>query len=142
MKNKIFHLLLFTFLFQFSTMAQSLQNHQWEDRVIFLFSADLQHSTLQQQIRLFEKNQNGLKDRKLVIYQITPEGIKKDGVTFFEKEFKENIYKKYNPKNNEFTFILIGLDGGEKMRSTKVVSVKELFGKIDRMPMRRAEKKY
>ena len=141
MKNKIFNLLLLTLFFQASLMAQSLENHLWEDRVILLFTPDFQHSDLQKQLRLFENNQDELKERKLVVYQITPDAIKKNGVLFFEKNFKANLLEKYHPKKNAYTFVLVGLDGGEKMRSSKVVSLEKLFGKIDQMPMRKWEMK-
>jgi hypothetical protein len=40
-----------------------------------------------------------------------------------------------------FTFLLIGRDSGEKLRSNEVVSPEKLFGLIDAMPMRRSEVK-
>ena len=122
-------------------MAQLLENHLWEDRVILLFASDLKHPTLQKQLSIFKKNPDGLKDRKLMVYQITTDTIKKDGKYFTEKKITEKIYKEYQPQKNEFTFILIGLDGGEKMRSTKIVMLEKLFGKIDQMPMRKSELK-
>ena len=109
MKNRILNLLVITFLFQFSMMAQSLKSHLWQDRVILLFADDFQHITLQKQLQLFEKNPEGLKERKLVVYQITPNAIRKNGEDFFEKNFEENICKEFNPKNDEFAFVLIGL---------------------------------
>jgi len=139
MKNKILHLFIIIFLFQISVMAQSLEKHLWQDRIILLFAHDFQSSDLQKQLNLFEKELDGLKERKLVVYQITPSGIKKDGNNLFENNLKLQLTKTYQSKNNTFTFILIGLDGGKKMRSTKVVSSKDLFGKIDQMPMRKWE---
>ncbi len=40
---------------------------------------------------------------------------------------------------DEFAVVLIGRDGGEKLRSTSPIPAAELFGKIDEMPMRRRE---
>ena len=40
-----------------------------------------------------------------------------------------------------FTFILVGKDGGEKMRTDTVVSTAQLFAIIDAMPMRKNEMK-
>ncbi len=120
-------------------MAQSLSQHEWENRVILLFAPDFQHQELKQQLAFFQKDQKGLEDRKLIVYQITPDKVKKEGKILAEKGEVENWFKKFKAKEDEFTFILIGLDGGEKMRSMEVVSLKKLFGKIDQMPMRRAE---
>lgn len=139
MKNRIFNLLLLIFLFQSCIMAQDLKTHLWEDRVILLFASDFQQTALIKQLDLFKENPEGLMERKLVVYQITPNAIKKNGVDFFDKKNNKQLFKKYGLKKDEFTFVLIGLDGGEKMRATKIVSLNKLFGKIDRMPMRRSE---
>ena len=45
----------------------------------------------------------------------------------------------YSTGADEFAVVLIGRDGGEKLRSAEPVTVEELFGKIDGMPMRRRE---
>lgn len=42
---------------------------------------------------------------------------------------------------NSFTFLLIGRDGGEKLKSSEVVTPGKLFGLIDAMPMRKQEVK-
>ncbi len=120
-------------------MAQSLSQHEWENRIILLFAPDFQNQTLERQLDFFQKNEEGLADRKLIVYQITPDEVKKEGELLKNKRELENELKKFKVKENEFTFILIGLDGGEKMRSLKVVPLDKLFGKIDRMPMRRSE---
>ena len=77
-------------------MAQSLETHLWENRVILLFTPNFQNSDLQKQIRLLEKNQAGIKERKLVVYQITPDGVKKNRKYFFEKKFYAKLSKEYN----------------------------------------------
>lgn len=49
-------------------------------------------------------------------------------------------WKKWNIDTaNPFTFILVGRDGCEKLRSSEVVSAEKLFGLIDAMPMRKNE---
>ena len=40
-----------------------------------------------------------------------------------------------------FEIVLIGKDGGEKLRQGQVLSSEKLFGLIDAMPMRQAERK-
>lgn len=138
MKKSIIQLIICTFLFQGYIMAQSLDNHQWQNRIVLLFT-DLEETKLQSQLKLFAENQSGLNDRKITVYQITADAAKKNGNDFWEENFKTDILKEYQIKKDEFTFILIGLDGGEKMRSTEVVSLKKLFSKIDKMPMRQIE---
>nr|WP_295922259.1 DUF4174 domain-containing protein [uncultured Dyadobacter sp.] len=55
---------------------------------------------------------------------------------------KSNLaeWKKWNvDTGTPFTFILVGRDGGEKLRSSEVVTAEKLFGLIDAMPMRKNE---
>ena len=120
-------------------MTQSLSQHEWENRVILLFAPDFQNQTLKQQLGFFQKNKKGLADRKLIVYQITREEVKKDGKLLKENSVLSSSFNQFKVNKNEFTFILIGLDGGEKMRSSEVISREKLLSKIDRMPMRQAE---
>ena len=39
----------------------------------------------------------------------------------------------------DFAIVLIGKDGGEKLRRTTLLPIAELFALVDAMPMRRAE---
>ena len=49
------------------------------------------------------------------------------------------LRERYRVDENTFTFILVGKDGSEKMRSDTVVTRDELYAIIDAMPMRRGE---
>ena len=47
--------------------------------------------------------------------------------------------ERYGVTADGFAAVLIGRDGGEKLRSTEPVSAALLFGTIDAMPVRRRE---
>ena len=120
-------------------MAQSLAQHEWENRVVLLFAPDFENKELKEQLAFFQNDKKGLEDRKLIVYQITPTKVKKDGTPLNGKSEIDSWFKKFKVDKKGFTFILMGLDGGEKMRNSDPVSVEKLYSKIDRMPMRRAE---
>lgn len=64
--------------------------------------------------------------------------IKVQRFTSAEKNSSE--WKKWDVDSDKsFTFILVGRDGGEKLRSSEVVTAEKLFGLIDAMPMRKDE---
>lgn len=96
------------------------------------------------QVLLFYTN-SGLEEQKsqmavLNAHQkdIIERDIEVQGVMFTEKNSSE--WKKWNVDSaNAFTFILVGRDGGEKLRSSEVVSAEKLFRLIDAMPMRKDE---
>jgi hypothetical protein len=48
---------------------------------------------------------------------------------------------RYAVPADRFTALLIGKDGGEKLRSAQPISAERLFTTIDAMPMRRSETK-
>ena len=49
------------------------------------------------------------------------------------------LRKRFGVAGDEFAVILVGKDGGEKLRETEPLSTEALFGTIDAMPMRRRE---
>lgn len=122
-------------------MSQSLKSHQWEDRVILIFAESIQNSLYQQQQRLLQANAEELKDRDLVVYRILDQkGIEPGGKTM-KMKWADDLRKRYNRTNKSFFFVLLGKDGGMKLLSDQVVEMRELFGLIDSMPMRKAEMK-
>lgn len=125
----------------------NLESHRWQDRVIVLFSQSDQQGLLQKQQDLLyhgtkeaSLKKEELEERNLKIYQligqevISPEGKK-------TKINQLDTRKAFKLKASEFAFLLIGKDGGVKLRSYDLVSTDELFAIIDAMPMRRSEMK-
>ncbi len=118
--------------------AQDLSSHQWEDRILLIFTESKNNPEFEKQISALQENLKGLKERKLVVYQITPKQVKKGFLANSEWQENENFYSK-KTKNSPFEIQLIGLDGGIKMTGRNFTEPLEIFGKIDSMPMRRAE---
>ena len=120
------------------SFAQVFDKHQWNDRLILLITNDTQSEIYTKQLAEFVEYEPGLKDRKLIIYTITPFGY----TTGFRNQniIKGNeLYNLYKPKNEPFRILLIGLDGGIKMDRHSIITREELFGTIDSMPMRKNE---
>lgn len=51
----------------------------------------------------------------------------------------EEVRSQLSIANDRFSFVLIGKDGGVKLRSDDVVAADDLFALIDSMPMRQRE---
>lgn len=129
-------LLLFMIGIPTLSMAQ-LEQHRWQDRVILLFAHSEQEKDLKKQLQDLEADSAGLKDRDLVIYRIIRNGVVVDKKLNREKSIQ--LQERYNIDSPHFKIILIGKDGGEKVRQYKPITREELFAIIDGMPMRRAE---
>ena len=118
-------------------LSQSLSEYQWENRLIIVFTESDTSEEFQNQIEILDEDQNGLKDRKLKVLHAVPG--KHQTVLPNKSGWQDsNLYEKKESKT-DFEVILIGLDGGVKLRQTKPVETKQLFGLIDSMPMRQAE---
>jgi len=118
-------------------ISQDLSKHQWKDRLLIIMTNEISES-FNQQMRLFRNDNNGLIERKVVVYSVTPKGYKigleKETIMSNPKSLKE-LKKTDSP----FEMILIGLDGGVKKRFKEVTKPIEIFELIDSMPMRRSE---
>lgn len=134
-KNKWF--VIYFLFFTITVIGQNLEQHQWVNRVLLIFSDDKKDERLIKQIEVFSEEKQGLAERKLLIYrfsenQFTPEFNK----VWFSSTLKT---KKYKRKSENFKVVLIGLDGGIKLEQTSLLSTEKLFAVIDGMPMRRRE---
>ncbi|MEM6685296.1 MAG: DUF4174 domain-containing protein [Bacteroidota bacterium] len=121
--------------------AQDLAQHEWKHRILIIKADKSESSMVQKQLKEFNAVSNEMRARKLVVYHITG-----DNYTFLDfKNTQNDVGKVHGDLANvlkdkhDFEVILIGLDGGVKLRQTNILSQQALFDKIDSMPMRRSE---
>jgi len=98
-------------------------------REIILFAYADDDKLLKKQLEILNSDPKGLAERDLKI-----------SVKIWAKD-KGLTHKKFKITKNQYAFILIGKDGGEKYRSFNVVTKQKLYSIIDAMPMRRYEMK-
>ncbi|UJH90469.1 DUF4174 domain-containing protein [Antarcticibacterium sp. 1MA-6-2] len=121
-----------------SANAQELSSHQWENRILLIFTENKNNPDFEKQISALKENRKKLEERKLVVYQITSKQFKKDLEENSEWQKNEQLYIN-KTTDSPFEIQLIGLDGGIKMTERNFTDPQEIFSKIDSMPMRRAE---
>ena len=140
MRSSITLLPILFFIFSMHLHAQDLDQHQWKNRLIVIFCDHPDGVELKKQLNEFHNLKAGLQERKLLIYQISEgkfrQGIKDQGVW---QKTSNDLYTNLKNDNSPFEVLLIGLDGGVKLREKKPVSSQKLFQLIDSMPMRRSE---
>lgn len=118
--------------------AQDLSVHRWEERVLLVYTADSTSDTYNRQINDWLKDREGLKERRLILYSYTPTHYKKGWEeTGWEKQ--ESIPDQLFRTEGNFEVVLLGLDGGVKLRQDRFVTREALFQLIDAMPMRQRE---
>lgn len=118
--------------------AQNLSQHLWKNRVILILSED--NVAFERQILAFKTNEKGMNERSLIVYHLKPEEYQQV-MPKSDVQKSTNLFKKYKQVNTHFEVILIGLDGGIKLRQKDFLSCEKLFATIDSMPMRSSELK-
>ncbi|MEM6629726.1 MAG: DUF4174 domain-containing protein [Bacteroidota bacterium] len=122
-------------------MAQTdLDSYRWENRLILLFypsEQDLDYVEFDQQL---EEEQAELEDRDLVVFRVFEKGKSWVGKEALSIEDIKVLRDRYRISQTEKVLILIGKDGGEKLRQKgSEIALEPIFPLIDGMPMRRME---
>jgi hypothetical protein len=95
------------------------------------FFADLQKQITSQT--------DGVSDRDLVVFKIFDTGQSFMNSTQIDAQAAEGIRRQFDVPLGIFTVILVGKDGGVKLRVNDPVKLADIFGLIDSMPMRQQE---
>lgn len=115
--------------------GQDFSKHKWENRLVVIFTQDNDNSLFQKQLKELIENEEGLLERKILVYNVLPERYK----IGLQKEIKWEKNTNYILRDVPFEISLIGLDGGIKLSQMEILTAEKLFGIIDQMPMRRIE---
>lgn len=120
-----FYLIFLPLLFTLPINAQvEIEQHQWKARVLLFFVPAEEDAEWREQQQIFATDKQGLKERDLVFYKI---------------EAQDELWQKYRVATEQFTAILVGKDGTEKLRQNEPLALARLYATIDAMPMRQRE---
>ena len=114
-----------------------LKDYRWQNRLLLVFTPSGEDASLAEQLRLFEKEQPAFAERDLLLLQV--EGEQPVEVKGRQPLSAASLRQAYKVKEEAFTLVLVGKDGGEKYRSTGPTAAQAIYRIIDAMPMRQAE---
>ena len=127
---------LLVLMLQFNGMsAQELTEFKWKKRILLIIDSNNDLPARNIQVSKFVAQNDEMKERDLDLFVCTgKEVLDKDGL-------KTNIDPAEISYGKFQGIILIGKDGGVKLKKKFIVEPNEVFDLIDQMPMRRAEMK-
>ncbi|MEO0344029.1 MAG: DUF4174 domain-containing protein [Pseudomonadota bacterium] len=102
-----------------------LSEYKWDQRPIIVFADSPNDPNFIEQIELLEREIDALAERDVVI------------LTDTDPEAKSELRRELRPRG--FQIVLVGKDGGVKLRKASPWNVRELSRVIDKMPMRQRE---
>lgn len=138
MRIVAFFIFISAFITSNDSDAQNLKDFRWKNRIILVFGEVSEKDEVDKQIKELKKDSAGLNDRKILLLQVTQHLVTDQ----FGIKYKESLYNEaltIQSNADHFEILLIGLDGGIKLRKNQFVSLSELYKLIDVMPMRQAE---
>lgn len=121
-----------------------MEDLRWKNRIVLVITDSEESLRYDQQIKALEPINSDFTERKLILIDVRKDKFR---IRFDGKKNTENsswimnaaLYKMYALNADDLTIVLLGLDGGIKIRQGEIISRTELFNTIDAMPMRRAE---
>lgn len=116
-----------------------LSHYRWENRLLLIFAPNTQNADYQQQIEQLNKTPEELIDRNLLIFHFLNEGESFGAKQKINAQSRKSVQEKYKINPQAFTLLLIGKDGGVKLRKNQFTKPIDIFALIDTMPMRQSE---
>lgn len=145
MPSKILFLLIcISFLIPMLAAGQhsnrlNLTDYKWQNRLLLVFTPAQESDLYEGQMQGLSGKKEGLIDRDMKIFHLINAGASHIDEKSIDKTEMQRIQTEYKVKAQEFTAILIGKDGTEKLRTHSILTTDKLFAVIDAMPMRKRE---
>jgi len=120
------------------TSISSMDSFTWRNRPVLVFTPQAGHSLQDEQRQAFAGRSDGLRERDIVIFEVAGDSVTVDGRNA-PNLLADGLRARYRLRPSDAAVLLVGKDGGVKLRETRALSVQTLFETIDAMPMRRQE---
>jgi hypothetical protein len=116
----------------------ALEKYRWEHRLLLVFAPHVDSTLYLRQQEMLLAAEPDLNERDLVVISVL-----KDMVSTRERPAApvsaDDLRDAYDVLPRDFCVVLIGKDGGVKLRHDEPISAADLFALIDSMPMRKKE---
>lgn len=122
-----------------NAVAAELSDYRWEHRPLLLFAPTDSDPRLVETLSRIEASRCDFVDRDMVIGLVVTEGKSTLDGQVINADESQRLVKKYAIGENTFSTLLIGKDGGEKLRVNEVPDLQAIYAVIDGMPMRSRE---
>lgn len=112
-------------------LQQTLREYRWKKRVLLLAALTTEQADFKTQKALLNAEKEGMAARDFIVLEVLYSQL-----SAADQQF---LMKKTGVSPPHFAAVLIGKDGGVKQQSRRPIPPANLFGTVDKMPMRREE---
>jgi hypothetical protein len=120
-------------------MAAELGDYLWQRRPLLLFAPAESDPRLVETMRRIEASRCDFVDRDMVLGRIVAEGTSTLDGHVVDTDQARRLMSEFGIGADSFSAVLIGKDGGEKLRVADVPDLRSIYAVIDGMSMRARE---
>lgn len=114
-----------------AALAPDIAALKWEKRILLVAAPDQRDAGLREQRRILARWSAEAQERDLKVIEVV--GSRVTGVS----DPASMLRVRYRLRASRFAVVLIGKDGGTKLRAARPIAAATLEATIDAMPMRR-----
>jgi hypothetical protein len=120
-------------------MATDLGDYRWESRPLLVFAPKGDDPRLVETLSRIEATRCDFTGRDMVLGVMVPEGNSTLDGHAVDAEQARRLANQFAIGDDAFSVVLIGKDGGEKLRIDDVPDLRTIYAVVDGMPMRSRE---
>jgi hypothetical protein len=115
------------------------RDYYWKNRPLLLFASSPDAPEYRTVIQGLNSHSARIVDRDMVVIEVFETGLVRVDARPLPAENAEKLRQRFEVAEGMLTAILIGKDGGQKLRQSGSIDLPEIFALIDTMPMRQRE---
>ena len=135
-------IIIFTALMIFDhkdTMPMDLTQFQWKNRLLLIFAPDDNDSLFKKLQSEIIAQEAEVEDRDMIVFELLELGSSRMNRALLDQSKVDSIRRHFSVPQRSFRVILIGKDGGIKLKRDDQIDLETIFELIDSMPMRKDE---
>ena len=121
-----------------AAVPYDLEARQWNARPLPVFGPSEDDDRVRMQLDWIERDVSGLAERAMDDVRVIGLRGVANGIPMAATD-ASRLRARFDVAETDFAVVLVGKDGGEKLRSDQPIALSEVFTVIDAMPMRRRE---
>lgn len=121
------------------SISMDLTPFEWKNRLLIIFAPDSRHPYLKQIQSEISTRNDEVEDRDLVIFEVLEKDPSQMNGSPLSQPDADALRERFKIPHNTYALILVGKDGGVKLKRSEPVLIGDIFELIDSMPMRRNE---
>jgi len=120
-------------------VSMDISQFNWKNRLLFIFASNDGDPLFRALKNEIAAQPGEVSERDLIVFKISEADPSFMGTAPIDPQTAAALRNKFTAPLTRFTCILVGKDGGVKLRRDDQVKLKDIFALIDAMPMRREE---